>query len=252
MSVGVGRVLFPRSRLLPRKGVPAVAQRLLHSAEPSILELAVRPGGVVVEQGEPCPPMRVVTRGAFVVEVLRHDGRRLMLDVLGPGDGVGGPGDAVGDDPGLEPQGARAAQATVRAMGPGRLRALRPGEEVPLLIRRAERAARFAADLAWFDVPTRLLARLNVLAGRFGHPVPGGVSIGLRLRHDDLAALCGTSRESVTRAMAVLVADGRVEVPRRGRIVVHRRVQMVEPGRDVLRRQAPLPSCNRIRLHEPQ
>lgn len=228
-----------------------MAQRMLRSPEPLALELAVRPGDVVVRQGDPCPPMRVITRGAFVVEVVQHDGRRLMLDVLGPGDGVGGPGDAAGvaETAAVEPQApARAAQATARALGPGRVRPLQPGEEVPLLIRRAERAARLAADLAWFDVPTRLLARLNVLAGRFGHPSPGGVAIGLRLRHDDLAALCGTSRESVTRAMGVLMAQGRVEVPRRGRIVVRRRTQMHEtPGR-----QPPLPSCSRMRLHDPQ
>ena len=174
-----------------------------------------------------------------MVEVLRHDGRRLVLDVLGPGDGVGGPGDAIGAELLDRP---RVAQATARALGPGRLRAMVPGEEVPLLARRAERAARFAADLAWFDVPTRLLARLTVLAERFGHPVPGGVAIGLRLGHDDLAAICGTSRESVTRAMSGLVAEGRVEVPRRGRVVVRR---CPAP-------QAPLPSWRSIKLHERQ
>ncbi|HEX7246546.1 MAG TPA: helix-turn-helix domain-containing protein, partial [Actinomycetota bacterium] len=60
--------------------------------------------------------------------------------------------------------------------------------------------------------------------------------------HDDLAALCASSRESVSRAMRTLVAEGRIEVPRRGRIVV-RRPALV---------QAPLPSCSRIRLHERQ
>lgn len=194
----------------------------------------VRLGAVVVRQGEPSPPMRVVTHGAFTVEVLRHDGRRLVLDVLGPGDGVGG-GDAGsgidGDD--------RLAQATVRAVKPGRLREAGPGETTSLLVRRAERMARLAADLAWFDVPTRLGARLQVLAGRFGHPVAGGVAIGLHLTHDELAGLCGTTRESVTRAMGQLVAQERVDVPTRGRIVVRHRLSAV-------------PSCNRIRLHDPQ
>jgi len=246
MSEAAGRVL------LPRKGVTAVAERLPRSPQPLPLELAVRPGGVVVRQGDPYPPMRVVSRGAFMVEVLRHDGRRLVLDVLGPGDGIGGPGDAVGAE---ACDGPRIAQATARAIGPGRLRAMRPGEEVPLLVRRAERAARFAADLAWFDVPTRLLARLNVLAERFGHPVPGGAAIGLRLRHDDLAALCGTSRESVTRAMSTLVASGTVQVPRRGRIVVRRPAGGITVGSASTRRrvaQESLPSWSRMRLQEPQ
>lgn len=186
-----------------------------------------------------------------MVEMLRHDGRRLVLDVLGPGDGVGGPGDSLGDGDGGGPggllgeadrSGPPAAQATTRAIGPGRLREALPWEQAPMLACRAERAARLAADLAWFDVPTRLIARLDVLAERFGQPVPGGIAIGLRLGHDDLAALCATSRESVTRAMTALVAEGRVEVPSRGRIVVPR------PGLV----QAPLPSCRRIRLHDRQ
>lgn len=201
---------------------------------PPPLEIAVRAGGVVVRQGEPAPPMRIVTHGAFMVEVLRHDGRRLVLDVLGPGDGAGGPGDGIDTD-----EEGRLAQATVRALRPGRLRVIESGEAVSLLVRRAERTARLAADLAWFDVPTRLAARLQVLAGRFGHPVPGGVAIGLRLTHEDLADLCGTTRESVTRAMRQLARQDRIEVPKRGRIVLRHRLSAV-------------PSCNKIRLHVPQ
>jgi CRP-like cAMP-binding protein len=136
----------------------------------------------------------------------------------------------------------RISQATTRAIGPARLRDALVTEHVPLLARRAERAARFAADLAWFDVPTRLIARLTVLAERFGAPAPGGLAIGIRLGHDDLAALCASSRESVSRAMRSLVEQGRIDVPRRGRIVV-RRAALV---------QAPLPSCNKITLHERQ
>lgn len=208
--------------------------RPLRSLQPIPLETAVRAGSVVVRQGEPCPQMRVVAHGAFMVEVLRHDGRRLVLDVLGPGDGLGGPGDGI--DAG---DGARLAQATVRALRPGRLREVEPDEMVPLLVRRAERAARLAADLAWFDVPTRLLVRLHQLAARFGHPVPDGVSIGLRLTHEDLADLCGTTRESVTRAMRELIRQGRVDVPRRGRVVVRHRLSA-------------LPSWSRIKLQAPQ
>lgn len=206
--------------------------RELRGMPPLPAETPVRAGGVVVRQGEPCPPMRVVARGAFIVEVIGHSGRRLVLDMLGPGDGVGEPRGGVTHD-------GRLATATVRALRPGRLRPATPAEEGPLLARRAERAARLAADLAWFDVPTRLLARLHVLAERFGQAVPGGVAIGLRLTHDDLADLCGTTRESVTRSMGVLTRAGRIDVPARGRIVVCHRL-------------SELPSCSRMRLHELQ
>ena len=61
-----------------------MAVRPLRSLRSPSLEIPVRAGSVVVRQGEPLPPMRAVVDGAFVVEVLGHDGRRLLLDVLGP------------------------------------------------------------------------------------------------------------------------------------------------------------------------
>ena len=51
-------------------GHQGLQQRGMH---PRPLEIAVRAGDVVVRQGEPAPPMRVVTHGAFVVEVLDVD-----------------------------------------------------------------------------------------------------------------------------------------------------------------------------------
>ncbi len=215
--------------------------RTLRSLPPLPLETR-RPGRAAwsCTRASRAPPMRVVERGAFMVEVLRHDGRRLVLDVLGPGDGVGGAGALAR----AEPAGARQRLAGDRASArPGLLRDGDAGTRRPgLLARRAERAARLAADLAWFDVSTRLLARLHVLAERFGRPVPGGLAIGLRLTHDDLADLCGTSsRESVTRAMGRLVAAG----PRRG-------ASSAGASSCVTGSFGRRSSCNRIRLHEPQ
>lgn len=234
MSVAACTVLLPRKE-------PAVAERLPRDTQPLPLGLAVRPGTVVVRQGEPSPPTRVVERGALLVEAVRDDGRRLALDVLGPGDGVGAPS-------------GRAAAATVRALGPVRLRAVSTDDDPETMTaRRAERATALATDLAWLGVSERVMARLGDLATRFGHPVPAGVAIGLRLTHDDLAALCGTSRETVTRALRSLIEQGCVEVPRRGRFVV-RRAHLAHPARGPLHtlQPAPEPSCNRIRLHEPQ
>src|SRR5687768_17014792 len=47
MSEVAGRVL------VPRKGDTTVAERLPRSPQPLPLELVVRPGGIVVQQGEP-------------------------------------------------------------------------------------------------------------------------------------------------------------------------------------------------------
>lgn len=217
-----------------------MAERLPRDTQPLPLGLAVRPGTVIVRQGEPCPPTRVVERGALLVEAVRDDGRRLALDVLGPGDGVGA-------------SSGRTSAATVRALGPVRLRAVRADDDPESMMARwAERATALATDLAWLGAAERVMARLDDLAIRFGHPVPAGVAIGLRLTHDDLAALCGTSRETVTRALRSLIELERVEVPRRGRFVVRHphHARVVHPR--LTHHPAPEPSCRRMRLHEPQ
>ena len=77
--------------------------------------------------------------------------------------------------------------------------------------------AEVACDLAWLDVATRLERRIEDLAERFGHPTPGGVSIEVGLRQEDLAALVGSSRESVNRALA---SSRRVRRLARGRYLL--------------------------------
>ena len=53
--------------------------------------LQVPAGRVIVRQGEPCSGVSVVTHGALLESAVDDDGRVLGLDVLGPGDPVGGP-----------------------------------------------------------------------------------------------------------------------------------------------------------------
>jgi CRP-like cAMP-binding protein len=89
-----------------------------------------------------------------------------------------------------------------------------------LLAVRAARAAATALDLAWLDVPTRVGRRLDDLAARFGHETPTGVRITLALSQDDLAALTGTTRESVNRALRGMERARRIMVEGRGRYVL--------------------------------
>jgi CRP-like cAMP-binding protein len=111
--------------------------------EPLPLVIAVPPGREVIRQGEPYPGAWVVRTGALVMEVVDHDGHTLALDVLGPGDLVGGPPDVTAD-------------ASVRALVTSGLfgasaSALRAG-----LDRRARRVTGLASSLAWDRLATRL------------------------------------------------------------------------------------------------
>lgn len=176
--------------------------------------VAVRTGQEVVRQGEACPHASVIEAGALLATAVSSDGQVLALDVLGPGDLVGEP-DRV---PSL---------VTVRALRPCRLRPLTGANAETLMAERARRAAALALDLAWSDVADRVDRRLTDLAGRFGRPVPGGILLALPLTQEDLAALAGTSRESVNRALRRLERAGRVAVLARSRYLVRPGLQAV-------------------------
>jgi CRP/FNR family transcriptional regulator, cyclic AMP receptor protein len=174
--------------------------------EPLPLMFDVRPGREVIHQGEPYTDAWTVRSGALLMEVVDAEGHRLALDLLGPGDLVGGPP-------------AWTADASVRALvtsglfGAGPV-ALRDG-----LARRARRAAWLACSVAWDRIADRVAIRLEDLAVRFGRPVPGGRCLELPLTQEHLAGLTGATRESVNRALAELAAAGRVERTR-GRYVI--------------------------------
>jgi CRP/FNR family transcriptional regulator, cyclic AMP receptor protein len=170
------------------------------------LTIEVRPGRDVVRQGDVEPGAWIVRAGALFFESVDPEGRRLVLDVLGPGDLVGGL-------PGI------AAEASVRALLGSRLVPAGPVALRDGLARRARRAAWIAASLAWDRIPQRIAVRMDDLAARFGRPVAGGLRIDLPLSHDDIAGLTGTTRESVSRSLAGLARSGRV-AGGRGRYVV--------------------------------
>jgi CRP-like cAMP-binding protein len=176
-----------------------------------------RAGQQVVRQGDPDLAPHVVASGALLAAAVLPDGQVLACDVLGPGDLVG------------DPSGAPAA-SSVRAIATSRLRPAAGTELVSLLSRRAARLVDLACELAWLGVTERVERRLSDLALRFGEPAHGGLSVQLALSQEDLAALCGTSRESANRALHALQRRRRIWVEGRGHYVVA------------------VPSCNKMRL----
>jgi len=167
----------------------------------------VRTGQSPVRQGEPGTGLWRVQSGLLCATVVNAHGRELWVDVIGPDD-------LVGEVPG------GIAPWTWRALRPSRLVATRPEVDHEALARRTMRTTAVAMDLAWLDVPGRIERRFLDLAERFGRPVPGGTAIPLLLRHEDLAALAGTTRESASRAVRTLTTAGLIARTGRGRYVV--------------------------------
>jgi CRP/FNR family cyclic AMP-dependent transcriptional regulator len=174
--------------------------------EPFPLMFDVPPGREVIHQGEPYPDAWVVRRGGLLMEAIDLEGHRLALDLLGPGDLVGGPASWT-------------AEASVRALVTSGLFAAGPIALRDGLAMRARRASWLACSVAWDRIAERLAARLDDLAARFGRPVPGGRCLELPLTQEHLAQLTGATRESVNRALGELAAAGRVDRAR-GRYIV--------------------------------
>ncbi|MGH7539656.1 MAG: Crp/Fnr family transcriptional regulator [Gemmatimonadota bacterium] len=168
--------------------------------------IEARPGREIVRQGDPCQDAWVVRSGALVMEAVDPDGRRLVLDLLGPGDLVGGVAGST-------------VQATVRAVLASVLMPAGPMSVRNGMERRARRAAWVACSLAWEPVAERVASRLSELAERFGRRVSGGVLVQLPLTQEDLAGLTGATRESVNRALADLAACGRITRTDEGYVV---------------------------------
>ena len=171
----------------------------------------VRTGQTPMRQDEPCADQWVIDSGLFAISLVDSDGRTMLLDLLGAGDGLG------------LPDGLPAAW-TATALRPGRLR---PTVGMDGLAATAARLASIATELAWFDIADRIERRLLDLATRLGRPAPGGTLIPVRLTQDELASMVGATRESVNRAVRGLVARGSIDVRGRGRYVVRTQLRLV-------------------------
>lgn len=179
--------------------------------EPLPLVVA-RTGQVLVRQGEACLAPSLIESGVLEATIVDADGHTFLLDLLGPGDVVGGY--------------CGASPCTVTARRPARLRSA--GHEADeALAAQAERTAAIATHLAWFGVEERIERRLLDLAMRLGRPVPGGTQLPVRITQDDLASMVGATRESANRAIQRLRARGAIDVVGRGRYVVRAPLRLV-------------------------
>ena len=65
-------------------------------------------------------------------------------------------------------------------------------------------------DLAYANVPDRIMHLLGRLADEHGVPAPGGITLDVRLTHADIASLIGSTRETVSLELANLARAGRI------------------------------------------
>ncbi|MFN2589680.1 MAG: Crp/Fnr family transcriptional regulator [Actinomycetota bacterium] len=218
---------------LPGSAGPSVPPCLVETA----LTRRVTQGEVVIRAGDPEGRWWAVHRGVLVAETTSWEGKRSIVEVLGPGDLFGPPSLVWPDYGGLDGRGEDQLVPEVRAIAPSvlwswdrRFLSSAGATDVRVatwvqerLLARLERTRLALARALTLTVPERVEAALRQLAVAAGQPVPGGTRIRVPISQETLAAASGASRESVSRALRSLAATGRVR--RTGRLYV-----VTEPG----------------------
>ena len=172
-----------------------------------------RRGETIFLENDPGDALYIIQSGLVRIYRVAEDGREKTLAILTDGDFFG--------EMALMDEMPRSAVAQAReptqllaihkqdferllAQNPHLSRAI-----ITSLSRRLRAANEQLLGAVFLDVRERVHRILKVLAAEHGHPHPGGGRIiGLRLTHQELANLAGTSRETVTRVLAEMQDEG--------------------------------------------
>lgn len=193
-------------------------------------------GAIVVSQEDAGESLFVLVRGRVKVVLYGESGREVILSIFKqPGDFFGEM--ALLDD---EPR-----SATVIAAERSRLLVLsraafqehiaaHPRTALRVLTelsRRLRRADEVIGNLALLDVYGRLAGKLRELAAAEGEEREDGILIRKRPTQAEIAAMIGTSRETVSRALSELARRGFLEMS--GKKLLLRRAFLSEEARAV-------------------
>jgi CRP-like cAMP-binding protein len=175
-------------------------------------------GATLFHQGEEADHVLVLTSGLVKAVATSEDGQTATLGLRGPGEILG---ELAAVDGGTRSASVVAIDAVEALSIP--IDAFReflrdqPGAALALLSGVADRlrdASRRQAEFGTLDATARVARMLSELGDTYGEPAAGGLRIDL-VSQDELASLCGASREAVARALRTLRSDGMVRTGRR-------------------------------------
>jgi CRP/FNR family cyclic AMP-dependent transcriptional regulator len=191
-------------------------------------ERNIKKKGFVYSEGDRADTLYILKEGRIKITHLAEDGRELTIDIIEPGD-IFGELTLAGEEE--RETSAEALEdsfiCTISRKNFEAFLSMRPHLSLTitkwmgLRLRRIEN--RFE-NLIFQDVRTRLASLLNDLAEKYGEKVTGGRKINIKLSHQELANLIGTTRETVTLELN--------NMKRRGDIMVEGKIFILPaPGR---------------------
>ncbi len=175
-------------------------------------------GAQILNEGEPCEGLSFVIDGQVRLVRASPEGREHVLGVLGPGATFN---DAAVFDAGPNVDGAVAVGPTTVGLVPTRTMSALV-ERYPqvakaalkVLSARQRSLAGLVEDLALRDVTQRVARLLLGCIGRESHMIEKAEAACAHITHQEIAAMVGSVREVVQRALKSLEADGAIKVER--------------------------------------
>jgi CRP/FNR family cyclic AMP-dependent transcriptional regulator len=176
-----------------------------------------RASEIICYQGDSGSTCHVIIRGKVRIFLASGEGRELSVRILGPGEIFGEMALFEGLPRSANVEALEETQ-TLELQHEVLLDCLRKSPTLALnmlqaLSARLRSSTVEAEGLALLTVDERLARQLHKLAEWSGRPAPGGgVRIMVPMTQQELAALIGTSRESVNRALVRLRRQGKVRL----------------------------------------
>lgn len=187
-----------------------VRQALLQSAN----QVTLKGGKLLFQQGQAGDSMFVVISGLIEVSISTADGRKVLLNRLGPGQCFG----EISMIDGLARTAETVALTETRLMSISRAVFLEVAKRYPelslamidLLCERVRWLSDSVEDYAVLPLERRLARRLQILFDRFG-----GAELSIEIAQSDLADFVGASRESVNKILMAWRKDGLISMGRK-------------------------------------
>ncbi len=198
---------------------PVEMARLLGVIE----ELEVPRNHLLFAPGAPCDSIYFIEKGRIRLTRLSPEGKTVILALLGPGDLIGeatwetGEHDSYAEaveDSRLYQIGRDAFESLIRDNPEFGMRLI---QVVGVRLKQAQ--ARIE-DLVFRPVPSRVARLLLSLAENHGKVTPNGIRVELRLTHQEIANLVGSSRVTVTQVLNKFRTSRWIEIESK-RVTIH-------------------------------
>ena len=185
-------------------------------------------GEAVCRKGDPGTNLYVITLGQVKLSLIAENGREAILDLLGPGDVFGELALLDGEPRSADAIATEASHVLLLDRDEFH-RCVRQQPEIAVhllavLSQRIRRDTRLMEEAAFLDVPRRLCGTLLRLArsgeSRAAHATEAHELVTPRLVQSDLAAMAGTTRETLSKWLGVLEDELLIRRMPQGRILV--------------------------------